>query len=820
MAPVDDRLLDEVHGYQTLQSELDSYVAFFKKRTEIEQEYAEALLKLSYKQPSPGEGKRAEDETPKAAAGSGETTWRKAWSAAKTATTDEAVTHRNLSVDFSKITADLVSFRDDKDRMRRRVKDDVRAATTEHMSYLSEVGKLRKTYERRVEEVQAHEEAESAREQQQHDQWPPGHWSDSEGSGRSSGGRGRSHSTASSGGRDRDQSPPPIHSPPLTSPPATGGPTVFISGATSSGASSNAYRDAPAAGGKGGNVFDVISKRDWSGEKKSLNSIVRAVRDRVGEGSGQGQLKPSMGRGAKARQVSSQKKREAEQADRDYRNGIFRLETLRLQRNRLNKAAAKSLEEFAGELSSKVKQALKLSIDARLKAGNQRVHTVQDLLPMVNLINPVADEDNFKAQLRNAAPPEPKVYYVNAFVGECRTLLFGVSLQDYLATHPERPVPLIVQTCVKQIEETGLDCEGIYRIPGKLATVQQLVHAIEKNEDSFQFDPREEPATVAGVLKLYLRQLPFPLFPWPAADRVTFSSAYGNIPDVDLYSIAKRIRRLSPAHRATLQYLCEHLARVAEHEATNMMNPSNLGTCLTPAVLGEDEAATLESAMHKDIIMELLIKHHAVLFDDSFQRPPAVDAPPQPEPSLPPRLSTTPPALPNRPTETPQPVSPVHAEPPALPRRPVDQPQLQPDQHPDAAPPTSDAILVPPPALVPHPPPFPPVLPSLKLNTLQLPALDVSPTLSPTPSEPSPATPSSFSGSSTDDSDSVMNLYGEAEQHFNLPSPPLSAAEGRHIPVEGSQEHRRTASDATVSADRRSNEAPPTPGTPGRKASE
>lgn len=191
--------------------------------------------------------------------------------------------------------------------MRRRVKDDVRAATAEHQGYLSDVGKLRKTYERKVEEVQAHEEAENARE---HEGWPPGHWSDSEGSGRA-----RSHSTASSKGdrdrdHDRDSPPPALHSPPPTSPPPQA--PVFVSGATSTGASSNAYRDAPPAA-KPANVFDAIAKRDWSGEKRGIRNLMGAVRDRVGEG--QSQLKPSGGgRGVKARQVSSKLKREAEQS--------------------------------------------------------------------------------------------------------------------------------------------------------------------------------------------------------------------------------------------------------------------------------------------------------------------------------------------------------------------------------------------------------------------------------------------------------------------------------------------------------------------------
>lgn len=129
---------------------------------------------------------------------------------------------------------------------------------------------------------------------------------------------------------------------------------------------------------------------------------------------------------------------------------------------------------------------------------------------------------------------------VNAFVGECRSLLFGVGLQDYHAKHPNMLVPLIVQRwCVElalansptgadftfgsiaNVEATGLDQEGIYRVPGafgcisstiacsrqtltagKLATIQQIVHRMEKGEEAFEFGPNDDPPAVAGVLKV------------------------------------------------------------------------------------------------------------------------------------------------------------------------------------------------------------------------------------------------------------------------------------------------------------------------------
>lgn len=112
---------------------------------------------------------------------------------------------------------------------------------------------------------------------------------------------------------------------------------------------------------------------------------------------------------------------------------------------------------------------------------------------------------------------------------------------------------------------------------GKLSTVQQLVSRIEKDEENFSFDAQDDPATVAGVLKLYLRQLPFPLFPFPKSDRETFSETFDTDPEQSLASLTRRIRRLPPAHQATLRTLTEHLAKVAEHEQENKMGLLALG---------------------------------------------------------------------------------------------------------------------------------------------------------------------------------------------------------------------------------------------------
>jgi hypothetical protein len=62
---------------------------------------------------------------------------------------------------------------------------------------------------------------------------------------------------------------------------------------------------------------------------------------------------------------------------------------------------------------------------------------------------------------------------------------------------------LTVQRAILEIDSRGLDVEGIYRIPGKLGLIQQVVQEIEQDEFAFEFDPeRHDVHTVAGVLKV------------------------------------------------------------------------------------------------------------------------------------------------------------------------------------------------------------------------------------------------------------------------------------------------------------------------------
>lgn len=71
----------------------------------------------------------------------------------------------------------------------------------------------------------------------------------------------------------------------------------------------------------------------------------------------------------------------------------------------------------------------------------------------------------YNARALATAIPQP-VVYVNFYVGECRDLLFGINLVDYATTRGlgEGEIPKIIRLCIAEIDASGLDAEGIYRV--------------------------------------------------------------------------------------------------------------------------------------------------------------------------------------------------------------------------------------------------------------------------------------------------------------------------------------------------------------------
>lgn len=106
-----------------------------------------------------------------------------------------------------------------------------------------------------------------------------------------------------------------------------------------------------------------------------------------------------------------------------------------------------------------------------------------------------------------------------------RPRLFGGKILDYIQV-TQQEIPLIISSCVSAINRLGLhnqvrlDCrsllsdvslQGIFRVPGAQVDINQFKEAFEKGDDPLIGVTNRDMNSVAGVLKLYFRELKEPL---------------------------------------------------------------------------------------------------------------------------------------------------------------------------------------------------------------------------------------------------------------------------------------------------------------------
>ncbi|KAH0838640.1 hypothetical protein J3R83DRAFT_6965 [Lanmaoa asiatica] len=331
-------------------------------------------------------------------------------------------------------------------------------------------------------------------------------------------------------------------------------------------------------------------------------------------------------------------KREADEADKEYRKGVHWLETLRLRRTKILESAYTSLENFIHDYSSTVKNVLEKYIDNMTATTMTQTQLSEHARSMVTKISPEKDVSLVTTHIPRAlASLIPKsIFYYNYNVGECSDLIFGVSLVDYATSRGlgETEMPKIVRICIQEVDERGLESEGIYRVSGRHAIVQDLQHKIERKEAAFKFNRlTDDVYAVSSLLKLYLRELPEPLFKYPLADRIEHPEGRGD--SSPIAQMRSKIRRLPAIHRETLRAIVEHLARVAAFSEKNKMDVRNLAIVFGTVIFGEEDIPKggdlLSSVQNsKDMRMDDLIQNASQLFED----PPPSNSPPLPDAPL------------------------------------------------------------------------------------------------------------------------------------------------------------------------------------------
>lgn len=551
----------------------DSYIAFFQERKRIEDAYIYGLLKLH--------GKVKAIDTQLEERGDPSTV-RSAWREVRDHSEREAQTRQAfLNSLMSDVLNPLISFRETQDRTRKRIKEDIKQSMDAFNEYADEViPKLKRNYIRKCQDADEHRISNQPPVTSPTQPTIP---------------------MPSSEGRNAPNSPPVVTGPqplrPITRR-ASGGQPTSRNRSPSSGTA----------------LADLAHQG-----KRQLNQLMTFL-DKNNT------IKDGIGGRSDAALRSVRAKREADDADKEYRKGIHWLETLRIRRKKILEGGYLSLQLFVQDSADLMKNILIKYSDNLIATSTTQTQLSTHVRADIDRIAPAVDVGTIAQRVPRAiesAIPPPVLYH-NYVVGDCEDLIFGVSLVNYAQARglADNEIPKIVRLCIAEVDARGLNSEGIYRVSGRHAVVQELQRRIERDEKSFRFNPATDDVFVVGsLLKLYLRELPEPLFRFSLQDRIQHSEDFDEHKTNNFALLRAKMRRLPPIHLAVLRALIEHLVRVTQHVSKNKMDVKNLSIVFNSVIFGEDElpkagADLLNMQAYKDTLFEDIVENASILFDD------------------------------------------------------------------------------------------------------------------------------------------------------------------------------------------------------------
>jgi hypothetical protein len=180
-------------------------------------------------------------------------------------------------------------------------------------------------------------------------------------------------------------------------------------------------------------------------------------------------------------------------------------------------------------------------------------------------------------------------------------------------------IPVIMTKCVEYLDATGLEFEGIFRKSGSLAQVNEFKARFDKGED-VDLSGILDPHIVAGLLKMYVRELADPLLTFELYDVFLATIAIKD-PSIKIPKLRQVLSFLPRANLMVVRYLVAFLAKVSAKSSVNMMTPSNLAIVFAPNLLrpplsGEQEiAAMMEDTPFSNELLQTLISNFDTLFE-------------------------------------------------------------------------------------------------------------------------------------------------------------------------------------------------------------
>ncbi|XP_030756157.1 SLIT-ROBO Rho GTPase-activating protein 1-like isoform X2 [Sitophilus oryzae] len=195
--------------------------------------------------------------------------------------------------------------------------------------------------------------------------------------------------------------------------------------------------------------------------------------------------------------------------------------------------------------------------------------------------------------------------------------LFGGSIEEYQeATNQE--IPLILRSCIRVINLYGLHHQGIFRVSGSQVEINNFREWFERGEDPLaDMTDASDINSVAGVFKLYLRELREPLFPIIYFEQFMELAQLENKRDF-ISKMREVVKSLPRPVMIVLRYLFAFLNHLSEFADENMMDPYNLAICFGPTLVPvpDDKDQVQYQNQVNELIKNIIIYHDEIFPND------------------------------------------------------------------------------------------------------------------------------------------------------------------------------------------------------------
>jgi len=177
-----------------------------------------------------------------------------------------------------------------------------------------------------------------------------------------------------------------------------------------------------------------------------------------------------------------------------------------------------------------------------------------------------------------------------------QTQQYGVPLD--IVPKAESGLPIVVDSVMQSLRHDGISELGIFRQSGSRQVVRELKEQFDQGK-TVVLDNLEA-HTRGDLLKLFLRELPDPVFPNKVFDLcIDVEKQFREDHSLPKWVASTKciIDELPTPNYILLRELCYFLIEVAQHASVNAMGATNLATCFGPNILSTQDDVSLEELL-------------------------------------------------------------------------------------------------------------------------------------------------------------------------------------------------------------------------------